>query len=442
MDADSSSKRLSSTSPSHDLLNSSHYLIAGAPYEKAMGQITDYGQSRGIAARYLTPSPTRALSPTLDNIPRIPLSPNTRPLSATLAQSILHGDSVFTSPRQISIPLQTPLSPRPIGPRSPIPGPTLAPTRPATQLPTIGSAHTRLRIVSGGGRRISIGRETIPLKGGEENESSESQSTPTSLGAAKRQHSADNLTPRKRSPTHIPLHPLEVPDSAKSSLSLRSGSRRTSGKQTRRSSGPLTNARTVSASQASIVSTVSTATVEDGEMKEFSNVETALEASSKKRLKSEIAGLRKQMTKDAKGKDLVQRLERNSSLPRSPQRRNMNEIDAIVMDECARGIASVVERVDTHLRHAEASNSQAVNLAKQLATEKDQAFNTELDGMFDDAQLPETEAFQALKSDLQITKAGRNLLELENKKLKRELEEANLKRDQWARMLRAQGYKI
>lgn len=59
-----------------------------------------------------------------------------------------------------------------------------------------------------------------------------------------------------------------------------------------------------------------------------------------------------------------------------------------------------------------------------------QAFNTELDGMFNDAQLPEDEAFQALRNDLQVTKANRNVLQLENQKLKRELEEANLKRDQ------------
>lgn len=59
-----------------------------------------------------------------------------------------------------------------------------------------------------------------------------------------------------------------------------------------------------------------------------------------------------------------------------------------------------------------------------------EAFNTELDGMFNDAQLPEDEAFQALRNDLQVTKANRNVLQLDNQKLKRELEEANLKRDQ------------
>jgi hypothetical protein len=59
-----------------------------------------------------------------------------------------------------------------------------------------------------------------------------------------------------------------------------------------------------------------------------------------------------------------------------------------------------------------------------------QAFNIELDGMFNDAQLPPTEAFEAMKQDLQAAKASRNELVLENMKLKRELEEANLKREQ------------
>lgn len=68
-----------------------------------------------------------------------------------------------------------------------------------------------------------------------------------------------------------------------------------------------------------------------------------------------------------------------------------------------------------------------------------EAFNTELDGMFADTQLPDTEAYEAMRRDLQEAKARRNALRLENMKLKRELEEANLKREQWSRMLREKG---
>ena len=50
--------------------------------------------------------------------------------------------------------------------------------------------------------------------------------------------------------------------------------------------------------------------------------------------------------------------------------------------------------------------------------------------MFNDVSLPPTEAFDAMRVNLQDTKARRNELALENMSLKRELEEAKLKRDQ------------
>lgn len=43
-----------------------------------------------------------------------------------------------------------------------------------------------------------------------------------------------------------------------------------------------------------------------------------------------------------------------------------------------------------------------------------QAFNTELDGVFEDVQLPGSEAEAALRRNLQLTKAQRNEMQLEN----------------------------
>jgi hypothetical protein len=43
-----------------------------------------------------------------------------------------------------------------------------------------------------------------------------------------------------------------------------------------------------------------------------------------------------------------------------------------------------------------------------------QAFNTELDGVFADVQLPASEAEVALRRNLQLTKAQRNDVQLEN----------------------------
>lgn len=59
--------------------------------------------------------------------------------------------------------------------------------------------------------------------------------------------------------------------------------------------------------------------------------------------------------------------------------------------------------------------------------------------MYNDACLPETEAFGAMRQDLQTCKARRNELDLENQKLRRELQESNLKREQWSKIMRAQG---
>jgi hypothetical protein len=58
------------------------------------------------------------------------------------------------------------------------------------------------------------------------------------------------------------------------------------------------------------------------------------------------------------------------------------------------------------------SSTRFVIIARALSNR--QAFNEELDGMFNDANLPETEAFTAMRRDLQLTKASRNELALEN----------------------------
>ncbi|WWC64175.1 uncharacterized protein I303_106783 [Kwoniella dejecticola CBS 10117] len=524
---DASRKRLSqrSTSPFDGLTRSSRGLVAGAPYEDGMRQSEvdlnarldlAKNNSRSVAVQdedgadesedvqgyeaedrlgeaahaemRKTPSPVRGLGRIADETPRALLSTSGNKDSQIVKSTIATEDTIFTSPRQLASPPPPlpALSTRPAGPRSPLAGASFSPTGQASsaQLPSIGSAHTRLRIVSGGGRRISVGRETVPLKGFDEGEP---HSTPTTHVAAKRQHSADNLTPRKRSPPRSPLHSRDVSNSSIAPSEKTTSCRRPSGKFTpTRSSGPLTTPRTVSA----VGSVQSNVTVEEVDIKGSQDIGAILDVTAKK-----------QMTKDVRTKDLVHRLERNTSLPRSPQRRNMNrlvehddygvaparspisgrqEVDAIVLDECARGVSSIIERLEGHLRQAEMGNSQAITLAKQLIEDRQQhsqqlrtlqgqvlrsgehndllqrqlgdaqieldviyeAFNTELDGMFSDAQLPETDAFTALQNDLQTTKASRNMLELENRKLKYDLERANLEREQWARMLRPQGHDL
>ena len=53
-------------------------------------------------------------------------------------------------------------------------------------------------------------------------------------------------------------------------------------------------------------------------------------------------------------------------------------------------------------------------LLQKGAKQTGQAFNEELDGMYNDAHLPEDEAWTALSDDLRRTKEARNALSKEN----------------------------
>ena len=187
------------------------------------------------------------------------------------------------SPRRISDEPNCPshnialLSTRPHGPRSPVP-------RSTVNTAGLGSAHTRLRVVSGAGRRVSAGRDKVPLKG-DENESPLHNMPPIHL-SGKRQHSEDQLAPRKRSPTRSPLEPgipdmsQKLPDPLKvPSLPQRADGRRSSGTKTsRRSSGPLTTPRMISSGTATIVSTTTETTMGEVVMIDHGNVIAVMES--------------------------------------------------------------------------------------------------------------------------------------------------------------------
>ncbi|EIW66895.1 hypothetical protein M231_05581 [Tremella mesenterica] len=384
---------------------------------------------------------------------------------------------VFTSPRLASppaaahrplSPLAGPRSPPPRGPRTPNPlrsnaagsstqpHPKILPMLDPVRTPGLGSGHTKLRVVSGNGRRVSPGRETMPLK----------DETPLATvpvhAVPKRQHSEDQLQPRKRSPPRTPLASKE--NSPR--VGVLNSHRRSSGP---RSAGPLTTPRLISGS------TVASET-------EYMDTSAAIEAARQrvaeshavvKRLKADVQSLRK-ITNG--------RMDRTPSLPRSPHRRDIKRLVDInvisdysprighdgVTDETARNMGATVEKLESALRSAIADMNKAANLAKEVSLENSQksaeverlkaqvlrakeyqdllrqqlsevqlevdviyeAFNTELDGMFNDAALPPDEAFAALRRDLEDATTKRNELDLENKKLKRELQEANMKREQ------------
>lgn len=71
-----------------------------------------------------------------------------------------------------------------------------------------------------------------------------------------------------------------------------------------------------------------------------------------------------------------------------------------------------------------------------------EAFNEELDAMYNDVNLPRDEAWQAMTEDLSKTKESRNTLSEENSKLKRRISELETEKEEWAGLLRAHGLDI
>jgi len=68
-----------------------------------------------------------------------------------------------------------------------------------------------------------------------------------------------------------------------------------------------------------------------------------------------------------------------------------------------------------------------------------EAFNEELDGMFNDAHLPDTDAWAAMTRDLRQSKESRNALSKENSQLKRRLAELESEKEEWGVLLRRHG---
>ncbi|KAI0658493.1 hypothetical protein C8Q70DRAFT_1045510 [Cubamyces menziesii] len=68
-----------------------------------------------------------------------------------------------------------------------------------------------------------------------------------------------------------------------------------------------------------------------------------------------------------------------------------------------------------------------------------ESFNEELDNMFNDAGLPEDEAWTAMTRDLKAAKRAEKAVQHENYQLKRRIAELEMQQDQWAQILRAHG---
>ncbi|KAL1747651.1 hypothetical protein HDZ31DRAFT_60984 [Schizophyllum fasciatum] len=94
------------------------------------------------------------------------------------------------------------------------------------------------------------------------------------------------------------------------------------------------------------------------------------------------------------------------------------------------------------VQNAKRQTEVVKSLLNDVTSEKEimyEAFNEELDGMFNDANLPEADSWPAMAKDLKETKKERNNLTKENSSLKRRLAEMEMQQEEWAILLRAHG---
>ncbi|KDR83964.1 hypothetical protein GALMADRAFT_133349 [Galerina marginata CBS 339.88] len=102
--------------------------------------------------------------------------------------------------------------------------------------------------------------------------------------------------------------------------------------------------------------------------------------------------------------------------------------------------AAELERTRLELQNSKRQCELVKSLLADATAEKEimyEAFNEELDGMYNDANLPDDEAWQALSQDLRQTKEAKNNLSRENSQLKRRLAEVELEKEEWGDLLRA-----
>ncbi|KAJ3506741.1 hypothetical protein NLJ89_g6700 [Agrocybe chaxingu] len=104
--------------------------------------------------------------------------------------------------------------------------------------------------------------------------------------------------------------------------------------------------------------------------------------------------------------------------------------------------AAELERTRLELQNSRRQCELVKSLLADATAEKEimyEAFNEELDSMYNDANLPDDEAWQAMSRDLRQTKEARNKLSRENSQLKRKLAEEELEKEEWGDLLRAHG---
>ncbi|KAF8663361.1 hypothetical protein AX16_000937 [Volvariella volvacea WC 439] len=121
-------------------------------------------------------------------------------------------------------------------------------------------------------------------------------------------------------------------------------------------------------------------------------------------------------------------------------------------DQLQEGVKELVAEFRVKMADLERSRLELQNCRRQCEVVKSlladataekevmyEAFNEELDGMYNDLKLPDDEAWAAMAYDLRRAKEARNAFSKENSQLRRQLAEMELQREEWATLLRSHG---
>ncbi|KAG2042276.1 hypothetical protein BDR03DRAFT_944957 [Suillus americanus] len=101
-----------------------------------------------------------------------------------------------------------------------------------------------------------------------------------------------------------------------------------------------------------------------------------------------------------------------------------------------------LEKTRVELQNTKRQCELVKRLLADATAEKEimyEAFNEELDAMYNDAHLPDDEAWTNMTADLRESKESQNALRKENSQLKRKLAEVESEKEEWGALLRAHG---
>ncbi|KAI0050211.1 hypothetical protein FA95DRAFT_662337 [Auriscalpium vulgare] len=134
--------------------------------------------------------------------------------------------------------------------------------------------------------------------------------------------------------------------------------------------------------------------------------------------------------------------EADKALLRAASTQDALGVDLALLAADLKEKATLLEKARLELQSTRRQCELVKNLLADATAENEimyEAFNEELESMFNDAQLPEDRAWAAMAEDLRRTKASRNNLARENAQLKRRLAESESEKEEWGELLRQHG---